>query len=657
MRSRTSLAVLAAMALASCTTTPLTESTNAPQPSLPPVESTQAVLAFRQADQIKFTNAAGRVWGGLTVKSSVWAWSADGKHLGVLDDGRLHLVDSATGQSSSQPCPCNGLTRFGDKFATISKDGTALLLFTPGAEAERVPLQRRTSYTQVITANDEHVVIAEEIPEDKADYRGQSALLAVDTKGAMTPMIAGKSAVSIWAGVTSPDGKGLVTVEAPSSGVCYTVPSVLSLRHDQLNPVQEPMAPSDAALDEAMISEVRIITRVRWAGTDPVVTFGPKPDCMNPLGARYLTYRLTGGKWELLAKGLMELGFGAENRSYAIELPAVVKPTDRTPWGEGQLAITYRDGTRKPVGDNVQSFILTPAEEADGTATPRALPQREPVAEVTDVGDPLDAKYRELAKKIADAADAGDVKTLESLCAKCDEPTQKLIGTTEGRSMIRKMLRSYPAVDKTSATFPGLSATRCFDAPGHKQACTARHLSDVALLGLKSGPTGVSTAANFYASPTESVRLETEGKDGVYWSGRSISAEPYKLRYEVQGIADTYFFQPPYGDYYCGIYAERAGCEGKTKPIPPRPDSCSDQISWGGGMFVGPSGEVEFICAGGVTFYWGNKSRPGPEDRLAAGQRVAALGYTCTAGEREVKCVHDESGHGFRMTPDSHETF
>jgi hypothetical protein len=31
-----------------------------------------------------------------------------------------------------------------------------------------------------------------------------------------------------------------------------------------------------------------------------------------------------------------------------------------------------------------------------------------------------------------------------------------------------------------------------------------------------------------------------------------------KLRHEVQGIADTYFFQPPQDDYYYGINAERA---------------------------------------------------------------------------------------------------
>ncbi|WP_158842346.1 hypothetical protein [Saccharothrix deserti] len=656
MRTSRSLTVfMAAVVLTSCTAT---GGEPAPAPTGPSFDSTEAVVAFRQADRVRFANAAGRVWGDVPVKSPDWAWSADAGHFALLDENRLHIVDSETGEDASQPCPCHGLGVLGDRFATISSDGAALLLFAPGAEAERVPLQRPLTAAELVAGGRERVAVAEPIPEELADYRGQSALFTVDATGALTPLIEGKSAVSIWDGTTSPDGTRLATVESPSGGACHTQPGVFSLRYDETNPVQERAVPSDPAFTRAVLGEVRMTTGLRWAGDDLVVTFGPNPGCQNLLAPRYLTYRLDDGKWEQLAVGVLELGFGADGRSYAVELPDVVEAGESSVLGAGKFVVTNADGTRKEVGDNVQGFALTPAEEAAGEPKARPLPEPEPIAGTTDRGAPLDTEYRDLAERIADAAESGDLKALESLCGKCDAPTRELIGTPEGREAIRRALRTHPAVDDRSATYPGLAVKRCVDEPVHAEACTAQQIGDIGLLGLEPDFDIRDGLEDIFRAPvTGSVRLEVDERGDAHWAGRSSSAEPYKVKTAVEGMPESYFFMPPEGDYYCGIFDEMAGCQGRTQPIPPRPESCGEGPSWGGGMFVDSSGKVDFLCAGGVMFYWGDKSEPGPEDRLAVGQTVSALGYTCTAGEQDMRCVHDASGHGFRMAPDSNDQF
>lgn len=271
------------------------------------------------------------------------------------------------------------------------------------------------------------------------------------------------------------------------------------------------------------------------------------------------------------------------------------------------------------------------------------MPEPEPVADTTDRGEPLDTKYRDLAKRIADAAESGDTKTLESLCGRCNESNRKQIGTPQGRQTIRRAMRTHPAADDRSATYPGLAVKRCVDEPRHAEACTAQQINDIGLLDLEpDSDIGEGLEDIFRAPVADSIRLEVDEQGNARWAGLSTSAEPYKVKQAEQGMPDSYFFMPPEGDYYCGILAEMAGCQGTTHPIPPRPESCGEGPSWGGGMFVDPSGKVDFLCAG-VVFYWGAESEPGPEDRLAAGP-YSGCG-------RAVSRVRDCDGEGARVSP------
>ena len=118
-----------------------------------------------------------------------------------------------------------------------------------------------------------------------------------------------------------------------------------------------------------------------------------------------------------------------------------------------------------------------------------------------------------------------------------------------------------------------------------------------------------------------------------------------------------YGFTSPSGRFYCGITPSStdspgmAGCQGETTPVPPRPPDCGTEISWGGGLYVDDTGEVDYVCAGGLMFSDGNSKV------LPYGAVLAVAGMTCTSAETGMRCVDDGTGHGFRIASASNERF
>ncbi|MGA9870451.1 MAG: DUF6636 domain-containing protein, partial [Rhodococcus sp. (in: high G+C Gram-positive bacteria)] len=92
--------------------------------------------------------------------------------------------------------------------------------------------------------------------------------------------------------------------------------------------------------------------------------------------------------------------------------------------------------------------------------------------------------------------------------------------------------------------------------------------------------------------------------------------------------------------------------QGTTAPVPPRPDDC--MISWGNGIRVTNSGPAEFMCSGGAVYTSGGETI---DPALSIGQEIVAEGYTCLSAVDGITCTNDETGHGFRIAPDSNETF
>jgi hypothetical protein len=118
-----------------------------------------------------------------------------------------------------------------------------------------------------------------------------------------------------------------------------------------------------------------------------------------------------------------------------------------------------------------------------------------------------------------------------------------------------------------------------------------------------------------------------------------------------------YSFMSPSGRFSCGILPPShgdpgvAGCQGETKPVPPRPPDCSTEINWGGGLYVNDAGEVDYVCAGGLMYSDGNSKV------LPYGAILTVAGMTCASAESGIRCVNDETGHGFRIALSSNERF
>jgi pimeloyl-ACP methyl ester carboxylesterase len=114
-------------------------------------------------------------------------------------------------------------------------------------------------------------------------------------------------------------------------------------------------------------------------------------------------------------------------------------------------------------------------------------------------------------------------------------------------------------------------------------------------------------------------------------------------------------FDSPSGRFLCGVLAPYEGqpgvaaCQGSTTPIPPKPADC--RLNWGGGMYVDSTGKVDYVCAGGLMLSDGNAKV------LPYGATLSVSGMTCTSETTGMRCVHDQTGHGFRVAAESNETF
>lgn len=135
----------------------------------------------------------------------------------------------------------------------------------------------------------------------------------------------------------------------------------------------------------------------------------------------------------------------------------------------------------------------------------------------------------------------------------------------------------------------------------------------------------------------------------------SASVPPDQYQHS-SGDQEYYYFKSPDDQYTCAIDGDMALCQGETQPLPPRPDTCHEGISWGYGMYVDSLQEVDFLCAGGLIYSPADQA-PGGQDRLPLGRTITALGFTCSAEESGIRCTHDASGHGFHITPDTNERF
>ncbi len=190
----------------------------------------------------------------------------------------------------------------------------------------------------------------------------------------------------------------------------------------------------------------------------------------------------------------------------------------------------------------------------------------------------------------------------------------------------------------------------CSGESGAVEAVTASQPVSTAAGPTSTAPTELATSV---PTSTPSPVPATEDVPPPPPSEPEVVAAP-EITYE--GLGGAYYFSSPDGRFQCGIVTlasrTEAGCQGTTAPVPPRPEDC--MISWGNGIRVTNAGAAEFMCAGGAVYTSGGETIDPP---LGVGQQIQADGYTCMSAPDGISCTNDDTGHGFRIAPDSNETF
>ncbi|WP_329167197.1 hypothetical protein OHB49_43960 (plasmid) [Streptomyces sp. NBC_01717] len=451
----------------------------------------QPVLAYVQPQKraVMLADATGRTWQAVRTGTKApdhFAWSPDGRRLAWTDPveadttGRLHILDVTTGKEVSHACPCHGIGFLGADAVSLASDGSALLTFAATGDPQRIPLARsKGPYALLATGGSDDAIVFTPLPEGPGVFRGQGTIDAVDRRGRIRPLLPAKSPSTLAEAWRAPDGKAVAWADSDSGGACWTV----STLHSHSGAAGRPrrLLPADTAFRQALIDDQRSITSAAWAGKGMTVTFSGLQSCNAPYPGRAVSYYVSDGKWTFLGTGLLGVALGADGRTARLRDDA---EADATRVLTGTLTLVSA-GQEHRLANGVSTFLFTPAESA-AAKPPAAVGQPPGAAVVTtdDHGKPLQDSVLKLARRIEEAAAAGDTEALVRLCDSCRPSVQDWIRRATGPSDILKAIRAHPGRNGADAVvYPGLAF--CADEPGKEATCTPQQLRDVAVLGMK----------------------------------------------------------------------------------------------------------------------------------------------------------------------------
>ncbi|SDM68392.1 endonuclease/exonuclease/phosphatase family protein [Allokutzneria albata] len=272
------------------------------------------------------------------------------------------------------------------------------------------------------------------------------------------------------------------------------------------------------------------------------------------------------------------------------------------------------------------------------------------------------------AKDNSDEERARDVETIQRLT---ESRTNPAIITGDFNETI-DLSELYPGPHAYPGTFAALSAfmntygytdvakdlgATSNRAPKHDvQKLVSARIDYILARGLRTVETAkfASAESDHWGLVTT---VEPGSERGTPKPAPSTGVSADRFRHALPGGGTFYFFTSADAGYSCAVVAKQALCQGRTKPVPPPPDSCKQRggPSWGHGMFVEATGKVDFVCAGGLVYSPVDRA-PDDRDVLRPGQSFTALGFTCAAEERGIRC-RNASGRGFFIAPDTNERF
>jgi hypothetical protein len=110
-------------------------------------------------------------------------------------------------------------------------------------------------------------------------------------------------------------------------------------------------------------------------------------------------------------------------------------------------------------------------------------------------------------------------------------------------------------------------------------------------------------------------------------------------------------FRTPSGNIGCEMFEGGARCDIRKREWrpAPRPAECPDEVGYGQGLEVPPSGEAAFVCAGDTALDPSAAS-------LSYGTASRVGGSECISRADGVTCVN-QAGHGFFISIQSYQVF
>ncbi|TDC59379.1 hypothetical protein E1258_18140 [Micromonospora sp. KC207] len=525
---------------------------SAPEPEPTRVASFgEPALVFRVGQTLHVSDGDGNVKELLMMDSDPEQvlWSPDGARLawantreGESGSDTVYVADATTGAVRSHPCPCRGLGFLGDDLATVSADGTGLILISTQGDLSRVtfrkPITTRNTAegaamsARVVAGGRDRVVVQVPLDEAKAGIRAQSTLMSVDRAGGVTELLHNQEGAAVWEGLGSPTGDRIAWLDMPSSGACWHSQRIVDLGYADARPT-DPAMPTDDPFRRAHLPAQQTVLSYSWAGAGVVQTFGPVgAGCQVMYPFRLVSYYRQGSTWTHLATGLLGIAFGADGRTARLAPAATEGPIesldpDDTRRYAGRLVLSVPGASDRTLAENVEFFAFTPAQAAAARITPASTPPT-PVAEpagTDERGAQLSGPLYDLVLKVWTAAGSGDPAALNALCTNCDVATRTWLAN-DGGAKVRRLLTSHPRFLDDKLTYPGLAVEPCADATGggdttpSVQTCTPEHLADVVTLSIEPEVDLDYPAYGYRQPAAESLVFRLEGGSPV-WAGRA----------------------------------------------------------------------------------------------------------------------------------------
>ncbi|MEU6025174.1 hypothetical protein [Micromonospora sp. NPDC047134] len=522
--------------------------------SMPEPEPTRAagsrepVLVFRIGQTLHVSDGDGNVKELVTMDSDPEQvlWSPDGARLAWASTregesgSTVYVVDTATGAVRSYPCPCRGLAFLGDDLATVSADGTGLILISAQGDTSRVafrkPITTRNTaegaamFARVVAGGRDQVAVKVPLDVYKTGIRAQSTLMSVDRAGTVTEMLHNQKGAAVWEALGSPAGDRIAWLDMPSSGACWHSQRIVDLGYANAKPT-DPAMPTDEPFHRAHLPDQQTVLSYSWAGAGVVQTFGPVgAECQVMYPFRLVSYYREGGTWTHLATGLLGIAFGADGRTARLEPAAAEGPIESpndTRRYTGRLVLSVPGADDRMLAENVEFFAFTPAQAAAAQVMPASTPPT-PTAEpagTDERGTPLSGPLYDLVREVWTAADSGDAAALLALCTSCDAATRTWLAK-DGGAKVQRLLTSHPRRMADSLTYPGLAVEVCADTSGsgataaNAQTCTPEQLEDVVTLGIEPEVDLDYPTYGYRQPATESLLFRLDGGIPV-WAGRA----------------------------------------------------------------------------------------------------------------------------------------